>query len=54
MSAGVVPTLIGDLALLVLAAYGGRTKEDLLAEAKDASTKDDLEKALLRPLLDPL
>lgn len=53
MSAGVVPTLIGDLALLVLA-YGGRTKEDLLAEAKDASTKDHLEKALLRPLLDPL
>ena len=37
------------IALTLATSCGGSTKEDILAKAKDVSTKADLEKALGRP-----
>ena len=42
-------TLSCGIALALLTSCGGSTKEDILAKAKNAATKSDLEKALGRP-----
>ena len=49
MKAGRLATLLFGGALALVTACGGSTKEDILAKAKNASTKADLEKALGRP-----
>jgi hypothetical protein len=40
---------LGGLALLLLAGCGGSTKEDILAEARGAETRQQLEQALGKP-----
>jgi hypothetical protein len=42
-------TVVCTVALLLLAACGERTKEDIIAKARHVSTRDDLEKALGKP-----
>ena len=37
------------LALILLTACGGRTKEDIIQKARDVSTRADLERALGKP-----
>ena len=49
MKALVLQTLVCGIALALLTSCGGSTKEDILAKAKNAATKADLEKALGRP-----
>jgi hypothetical protein len=39
-------TALCTLALLLLTACGGRTKEDIIEKARSVSTRSDLEKAL--------
>jgi len=41
--------VVWGLALVLLTACGGRTKEDILQKARDVSTRADLEKALGKP-----
>jgi hypothetical protein len=42
-------TLVFGIALALMTACGGSTKEDIVARARNASTKGDLEKAVGRP-----
>ena len=41
--------VVWGLALVLLTACGGRTKEDIVQQARDVSTRADLEKALGKP-----
>jgi len=41
--------VVWGLALVLLTACGGRTKEDIIQKARDVSTRADLEKALGQP-----
>lgn len=41
--------MLWGLALVLLTACGGRTKEDMVQKARDVSTRADLERALGKP-----
>ncbi len=49
MKRGIVRQVVCGLALVLLTACGGRTKEDLVQKAREVSTRADLEKALGKP-----
>jgi len=49
MRTAISRALVLGIALALATSCGGSTKEDILAKAKDVSTKADLEKALGRP-----